>query len=141
MMTWDEDALEYGYVVERPPAGGWWHLHFGRAAAEYECALLGRATNILGCVQLFSRGAVRQSAQYLLTLDGEGIEHPAGDLRLDYSWGRDANDAELSAEARHFQHEVMPLLYESEAMQRAVAEIVHRRQHLRLIAPGRLRGA
>jgi hypothetical protein len=29
--VWDEDALEYGYVVDRPPDGSWWHLHLARS--------------------------------------------------------------------------------------------------------------
>lgn len=139
-MTWDDDSLEYGYVVTRPPDGGWWHLHFGRAAVAYDCELLGRRSEVFAVVQHFGAGAVARSPQYVLTLDGEGVDRPARDLGLDCRWGRDAGDAELADDARRFQREVMPLLYDSPAMQGALAEIVNRGRHLRWVAPGRLRG-
>lgn len=140
MTTWADDFLEYGYVVEHPPTGGWWHIHFARAAFIYHCELLGRSTNVVACVQHFARGCVRQSAQYLLTLDGEGIEYPTDQIRLDFSWGQDTKNANLIAEAQRFQREVMPLIYECGAMQQAVAEIVRHHHHLRLVSPGKLQG-
>jgi hypothetical protein len=82
-MNWDREALDYGYVVFRPPTGGWWHMHFGRAAVAYDCDLLGRCTNIFARVQHFDTGAVAQSPAYTLTLDGEGVEMR---LWLDCGW-------------------------------------------------------
>jgi hypothetical protein len=140
-MTWDDDSLEYGYIVTRPPDGGWWHLHFGRAAVAYDCELLGRQTDVLAVVQHFAAGAAARSPQYVLTLDGEGVERSMSDLKLDFRWDRDADDDQLAGDARHFQREVMPLVHDSPAMQHAVAEIVHRDRHLRLVAAGKLRAA
>ena len=68
MMTWDDDALHYGYVVARLPDGGWWHLHFGRAAIEYHCDLLGRRTNVFAGVQHFDPGVVARSPRYFSRL-------------------------------------------------------------------------
>lgn len=76
-MTWDDDTLEYGYVLDRFE-GGWWHLHFGRSVRSYHCALLGTRTSVVACVQQFARGAVATSPQFLLTLDGEGVERLEG---------------------------------------------------------------
>ena len=138
MRTWDDDDLQYGYVLERLADGKWWHLHIGRMAIEYDCELLGRKTNLLFSIQLFSSGCVLQSSTFLLTLDGEGIERLPAGVDLGYYWGRDTQDEDLIAEAKHFQAEVMPLLHASEAMQHAVAEIIYRRRHLRLVTPDKL---
>ena len=140
-MSWDEDTLEYGYVLDRPADGGWWHLHFGRSGWSYHCDLLGRRTGILACVQRFAAGAAALSPRFLLTLDGEGVDLSGADARLDCGWGQRPSDAELAAAARHFQREVLPLLYDSPAFQRATAEVVARGRHLRVVASGKLKPA
>lgn len=136
---WGEDLLEYGYVLDRM-AGGWWHLHIGRSARSYHCELLDRRTDILACVQWFATGAVAESPQFLLTLDGEGVELPAAEVGLDFRWGDRPADPELAAAARQFQRDVMPLLYDSPAFQRAAAELLARQRYLRVVAPGKLTG-
>lgn len=138
-MTWDEDSLEYGYVLVRLADGGWWHLHFGRSDWKYHCGLLGRCTRVLACVQRFAAGAVARSPQFLLTLDGEGVDLSAADAGLDFDWGDQSADPESLAEALHFQRGVMPLLYDSPAFQRAAAEVVSHLRHLRVVAPDTLR--
>jgi hypothetical protein len=140
-MTWDEDTLEYGYVLDRPAGGVWWHLHFGRSAWSYHCDLLSRRTEMLACVQRFAARAIAASPWFLLTLDGEGVELPETDAGLDFQWGDRPADPDLAAEALHFQREVMPLLNDSPAFQRAVAEVVARQRHLRLVASGKLNRA
>lgn len=140
-MTWDEDTLEYGYVLDRIAGGGWWHLHFGRSGWSYRCELLGRGTDILACIQKFAASAVAESTRFLLTLDGEGVELPEGADGLDFRWGDRPADPELASVARHFQQEVMPLLYGSAAFQRAAAEVVARRRYLRVVAAGKLTSA
>ena len=116
-MSWDDDSLEYGYLVARMGEGGWWHMHFGRCEASYDCELLGRPTNILACLRWFAAWAVPKSEQFLLTLDGERVESAADGPALDFRWPDDL-------EAAHFQQEVMPLLYVSEAFQSAASEVV-----------------
>ena len=131
-MTWDDDTLEYGYVLARPPEGGWWHLHFGRCAVCYPCELLGRPTDILACLQWFAAWAVTKSPQFLLTLDGEGVNLPAAVPPPDFAWGRGADPSE----AAHFQRSVMPLLYDSPVFQSAAAEVVRSQRHLRVVTSG-----
>ena len=138
-MTWDSNSLDYGYVVERLPDGEWWHMHFGRAAVEYDCELLGRRSNVFAQVQHFRAGVVAKSPLYLLTLDGEGIDCPTSELGLDFRWSGIVGAPDLAEEARRFQLEVMPLLRESEAMQRAVMTIIQSRRYLHLVALGKLR--
>ena len=116
-MSWDDDSLEYGYVVTRLADGSWWHLHFGRGGASYACELLGRPTDILACLQWFAAWAVAKSGQSLLTLDGERVESAADGPVLDFRWPDDL-------EATHFQRAVMPLLDNSEAFESAVREVV-----------------
>jgi hypothetical protein len=140
-MTWDADLLEYGYVLDRPSDGGWWHLHFGRSAQFYHCDLLGRRTDILASVQRFAAGAVAESPRFILTLDGEGVELAEAEAGLDFRWGDRPADPELVAEALHFQREIMPLVYDSAAFQRAAAEVVARQRHRRLVASGKLQSA
>jgi len=123
-MDWNEDALDYGYVVYRPAAGGWWHLHIGRAAWSYDCRLLGRRTNLFVRLQYLGVGANPLSPAFTLTLDGEGLETS---LWLNCTWSEKAD------EARQFQEEIMPLLYESDAMQNAMASVIHKGRHLCLI--------
>src|SRR5580704_9952937 len=79
-MTWDEDPLEYGYILDRLFGGGWWHLHFGRAGWLYQCNLLGRRTDVLACLQRFAAGAVAVPPRFVLTLDGEGVELSEAEL-------------------------------------------------------------
>jgi hypothetical protein len=137
-MNWDEDTLEYGYVLDRIAGGGWWHLHFGRSGWSYQCDLLGCRTDILACIQRFAAGAVAESPRYLLTLDGEGVELSEAEAGLDFRWGDCTADQGLVAAARHFQRQIMPLLYESPAFQRAVAEVVVCQRHLLVVASGKL---
>ena len=140
-MSWDEDSLDYGYVLARPLDGGWWHLHFGRSDRTYQSGLLGRRTDILASVQRFSAGAMAQSVRFLLTLDGEGVEVSAEELVLDCRWDGHSEFAELTHQAQHLQQEIMPLLKNSPVFQMAAAEIVARQRYLQVIAPGRLRRA
>lgn len=135
-MSWDDDALDYGYVVTRLPGGGWWHLHFGRADVEYDCQLLGRSTDVLALVQRFGTGCVRLSPRYLLTLDGEGVP---SEIPLNTNWDQLGNGEQNAGDAAHFQTAIMPLLYDSGAMQQALASLVEHGQHHRLIANGKLR--
>jgi hypothetical protein len=137
-MRWDESPLEYGYVLDRTSDRGWWHLHFGRSGWSYDCELLGRRTNVLACLQLFALGGVVRSPRFFLTLDGEGVGSAAEEARLVYTWGSRPEDAGLVGEARRFQQEVMPRLYDSPAFQQAAAKIVARQQHLRMAVPGKL---
>jgi hypothetical protein len=137
-MVWDEDTLEYGYVLDRIAGGGWWHLHFGRSGWSYHCDLLGRRTKILASVERFAAGAVAESPRFLLTLDGEGVGLTEAEAGLDFRWGDRPADPLVAAEALHFQREIMPLLYDSPAFQRAAAEVVARQRHLRVVASGKL---
>jgi hypothetical protein len=137
-MTFEDDQLQYGYVVTREAEGVWWHLHFGRSFVGYHCNLLGRHTNLFAAVQNFGPGVVARSPRYILTLDGEGIDRPEEDLRLDFHWGLDTTDEERLSAARQFQQSVMPLLYESADMRSAVAQVVRHRRYSRLVAPGKL---
>src|SRR5207247_2076508 len=100
-MNWEEDNLEYGYVLDRIEGGGWWHLHFGRSNWSYLCDLLGRPTDILTCVQQFAVGALALSPRFLLTLDGEGVKLPEEDAGLDCRWGDHTDSPEPSAAALH----------------------------------------
>lgn len=136
-MVWNEDALDYGYVLDRFPEGSWWHMHFGRSQWVYRCELLDREIDILACVQRFDVGAVAQSPRFLLTLDGEGVELPAG-AGVDYRWGQHDEGAKLADDARHFQREVMPLLHDSPEFQRAVAAVISGQWHWRVVAVGKL---
>ena len=122
--TWDKDSLEDGYVLARPADGTWWHLHFARTGWEYQSELLGRRTEILACVQRFAAGGVAQSPQFLLTLDGEGVEFSAEETGLDFQWGQQPAVPELLTEALHFQREVLPLLHISKAFQRATERLM-----------------
>jgi hypothetical protein len=122
-IDWQEDELDYGYVVERLPDGGWWHMHIGHSAYEYDCELLGRKSTFVVQVQRFRRGAEFDSPAVLLNLDGEPIEQRYADLQLSFSWVR-THDPDLIAEATYFQQEIMPLLYDSDAFQESVAKIV-----------------
>jgi hypothetical protein len=131
VLTWDDDALEYGYVLARPSEDCWWHMHFGRCWASYPCELLGRPTDILACLQWFATGVVAKSPRFLLTLDGEGVEVPAGVPPMDFTWAGAG-----ASEAAHFQQLVMPLLYDSPAFQSAAAEVVRSQRHLRVVTPG-----
>jgi hypothetical protein len=135
MATWDDDSLDYGYMVHRLPDGGWWHLHFARSGLEYHCELLERNTTILASIQCFALGAIAKSEQFILTLDGEGVELPDQVLQLDFDWGR---SPEVAKSGRAFQHKVMPLLHDSRNFQRAVWEIVDFRQHLRMVASAKI---
>ncbi|WP_425617596.1 hypothetical protein NA78x_001277 [Anatilimnocola sp. NA78] len=142
---WEQDELQYGYSVYRPPTGGSWHLHIGITNLKYDCHLLGRRTDILAVVQFFESGAIRRSPSFYLTLDGEGVEIAFGELIWDSNWGSQASalgssaplpferpSADAKAEAVHIQREIIPLLYASDSMQAAVAEIVHRQRHLHI---------
>jgi len=131
-IRWDEDALDYGYVVTRLPSGEWWHMHFGRSTLTYDCELLARKSNILASIQLLGVGAVIQSPRFILTLDAEGVEIPTAELDLKFGWQKSANSADVSADAQHFQREIMPLIYDSERFQSAVQHIVDKRSHRRL---------
>ncbi|MEX2214549.1 MAG: hypothetical protein WD768_10500 [Phycisphaeraceae bacterium] len=131
--------MDYGYVVARSPDDGWWHMHFGRGTVEYDCEMLGRCTNIFAVVQHLERGGVAKSPQYILTLDGEGVDRPVSDLALDFLWSGIAGVPGFADEAIRFQQEVIPLLHSSEPMQLAVATIVQSDRHLRLVAPNKLR--
>lgn len=129
---WDQDVLEYGYVLHRTSEGGWWHGHFGRSAISYRCELLGRQTSVVLLLQHFGPGGAALSRQFLLTLDGEGLDLPVEDLRLDFRWGNDPQDTKLTAEAKHFQQEVMPLLHGNSQFQHSIAEVVHRQRYTRV---------
>lgn len=135
---WDEDALDYGYVLRSLPEGGWWHVLFARSGLEYRCELLGHSTRILAAIQRFARGASSASETFVLTLDGEGISEPDDVLRLDFDWGKKPADVRLQAEARSFQTLVMPLLHDSESFQRAAWEIVDYHQHRQMVDPAKL---
>jgi hypothetical protein len=137
-VKWDEESLECGYVLARPPEGGWWHLHFGRSDMSYHCELLGRRTDILACIQWFIAGAIAKSPQFILTLDGEGVELAPNEPRLDFASGQGTTASEVLADAHYFQREVMPLLYDSPPFQRAAAEVVRCQQHLRVVTLGQL---
>lgn len=137
-MNWDEDELEYGYVITRSP-GAWWHMHFCRANLLYDCQLLGRPIDIFANIQQFSPGARAESPPFLLTLDGEGVPDSANQIQFDGSWGIKTGDSELIEAARHFQHEVMPLLHNSDRFNSAVREIVYRSQYLSVVDSNRLR--
>jgi hypothetical protein len=108
---------------------------------DYHCELLGRRTSILARIQRFARGAVADSPRFILTLDGEGVELPDEELRLDFTWGERAGEPDFLDEARHFQQEVMPLLHKDPEFQQAAAEVVHRQRYLRVAAAGKLRRA
>ena len=92
----------------------------------------------MASAQRFAAGAVARSPQFLLTLDGEGVELAVDKAELTFGWGRLPADAEFVAESLHLQREIMPLLYNSSAFQQAVAEIVARQRHLRVVAWGKL---
>ena len=134
-MAWDDDHLKYGYVITRLPEGDWWHMHFGRAALRYQCELLGRETDVFASIHRFARGCIARSPQFVLTLDGEGVDLPISELSLDCHWD---SDEEVSADAKHFQASIMPLVYDSPAMQGAVAELVRAGRYVRRVAPGKL---
>ncbi len=137
-LKWDYDKLDYGYVLHRLPDGAWWHLHFARSGLEYDCQLLRGATLVLAAVQCFAAGVLAVSEQFVLTLDGEGVELPDEALLLDFDWGCKPDDSKLQADARAFQQNVMPLLHDSRDFQKAVWEIVDRQQHLRMVASDKL---
>jgi hypothetical protein len=126
---WGDDPLEYGYVLDRLPEGGWWHLHFARSGVSYPCRLLGRPSDILACVQRFAAGAVATSPRFVLTLDGDGVELPDA-APLDFAWAAGAAGAD-------FQRAIVPLLHASTAFQAAAAEVVRYQRHLRVVASGR----
>ncbi|HEX5271814.1 MAG TPA: hypothetical protein VFW33_15055 [Gemmataceae bacterium] len=130
--------MDYGYVLDRLPEGGWWHMHFGRSRWVYRCELLDRETDMLACVRRFGVGAVAQSPRFLLTLDGEGVELPADGAGVDYRWGQHGERAKLADDAGYFQREVMPLLHDSPEFQRAVAAVVSGQRHWRVVAVGKL---
>jgi hypothetical protein len=119
-MTSNDDPLNYGYILTRLPNGDWWHLHFGRAAAPYDCLLLGRQTNIFACLQQFGPGAVARTPQVILTLDGLIVDRPVSEVALNFDWDQ------ASADAEHFQEFVMPLLYNCAHMQRALRDVIKR---------------
>jgi len=127
---WEENALEYGFIVTRLPSGAWWHMHFGRSTLNYPCELLGRKSNILLSIQLLSPGCVTISPRFLLTLDAQGVEISPTELRIDFHWGKDPVSHELRADAQHFQQEIMPLIYDSDPMQSAVRHIVEKQAYL-----------
>lgn len=139
MPTWEDDSLDYGYIVYRLPEGAWWHIHFARSGMEYDCELLLRNTPILAQVQCFAPGAIAVSEQFILTLDGEGVKLPDEALLLDFGWGMKPDDPKLQSDARAFEQNVMPLLHDSKNFQKAVWEIVDRQQHLRMVAAHKLR--
>jgi hypothetical protein len=89
-------------------------------------------------MQAFFPGAVPWSEEFFLTLGVEGVELPEGNRGINCDWGGITANVELPAEALQFQRVVMPLLYESKNMQSAVAEIIARERHLRLVAAGKL---
>jgi len=107
---------EYGDVLDRCPNGCWWHLHFGRLSWSYECALLGRNTNVVAGIQKFAAGGVAQSPLFLLDLEGKNLELKDGE-KVEWSW----MDVEL---ATHFQQEIMPLLHDSRSFQQALARVI-----------------
>ena len=127
-MGWGDDPLVYGYVLARPPEGGWWHLHFARGGASYRCRLLGQPTDVLACVQRFAAGAVATSPRFVLTLDGEGVELSDA-APLDFAWAG-------GPEAADFQRAVVPALHDSPAFQAAAAMVVRSQRHLRVVASG-----
>lgn len=137
-MCWDEGPLQCGYVVDRLPRGEWWHLHFGRAAIAYRCELLNARTNVFACLQHFARGALVLLPQFVLTLDGEGVELPIAELGLNFRWGLSDENSGLPAEAARFQTEVVPRLHESQVFQRAIAEIVRHQRFARVIDRAKL---
>jgi hypothetical protein len=128
-VTWTDDPLEFGYVLARLPDGGWWHLHFARGGASYPCQLLGRTTNVLGCLQRFAAGAVATSRRFTLTLDGEGVVL-LDDAPLDFTW------ADIPASVA-FQQSVVPELYANLAFQEAASEVIRHERHLRVVVAGR----
>jgi hypothetical protein len=128
-MTPNDNPLNYGYILARLPSGDWWHLHFGRAAAPYDCLLLGRQTNIFACIQQFGPGVVARTPQFILTLDGSSVDRPVCELALNFDWDQ------LSTDAAHFQESVMPLLYTSANMQRAIRNVIERRMIPPIDAP------
>jgi hypothetical protein len=115
-VNWDEDPLEYGYVLDRTPDGGWWHLHFALGRVSYPCQLLGCVTNILACVQRFGAGATINSPQFVLTLDGQEVR-PANSAPLDFDWAK-------TAEAADFQRVIVPKLHQSRTFQDGLCMIV-----------------
>jgi hypothetical protein len=134
-MEFSEDALDYGYVVDRLPDHSWWHMHFGRSAWWYQCALLGRRTNVMASLQWFAPGVKKIGSPFILTLDGEGVGMNQTKLKLDFHWDM---DSQVRAEGIEFQQQVMPLLYDSPEFQKAVVRIIKQLKHLRRIEPGRL---
>jgi hypothetical protein len=136
-IDWAEDHLRYGYVIARLPDREWWHMHLGRSEViEYDCALLGERTDVFAVVQRLAPGCVARSQQFVLTLDGEGVDRRIADLRVDFGWEVDAN---ATAAGRRFQAEVMPLLYDSAPMQTALAAVVQRGRYLQMREPNTLR--
>jgi hypothetical protein len=134
-MGWDEDELDYGYLLERCIDGSSWYLHFGRARGiAYYCKLLRRETNIFASVSKVDQ-RLRSPLIFCLTLDGESVSE---DLGLDCRWGKDDDASSLAIEARHFQRTVMPLLFESSAFQSAVSDLVFHQRRASEISSGRL---
>jgi len=136
-LMWDDDALEYGYVLRQTSDGHWWHGHFGRAAFEYRSKLLGRWTNVFLSMSHFAPWAIRKAGPFYLTLDGMGVE--GVDLAIDHHWGLDPADEELQAEARHLQQEVIPLAFGSPRFRRAILEVMNHRRYLRQASARSLR--
>lgn len=136
----DQDSLEYGYVLSE----GGWHIHFGKSDVEYQCELLNAQTNIFAGVQKFGVGGVLESRQFVLTLDGEGVEENM-DLGLNCAWGSHWGnrlaDPNLQEAGRRFQQEVVPLLYESPPFQQALAEVIGSQRYLCLVPSNKLKPA
>ena len=123
-MYWNEDALEYGYVVTKLPTGEWWHMHFGRIATEYTCELLGIRTNVVTVIRAFAAGGVARSPQFVITLDGEILDEPIADLNINFDWGGKDSNEKLRAHAKLLQTNVVPLLYENSHYHEVVSNII-----------------
>jgi hypothetical protein len=126
-MNFDEE-LHYGFLLTRlPREHEWWHGHLVRSNLAYDCELLGRRTTMLFVVQKFGVGASCQSKQFLLTLDGEGVED--GGIRYTGDWGETTGTEQQKAEALGVRQVIVPLLYNDCQFQRAVGFIVRHQDY------------
>jgi hypothetical protein len=131
------DSLSHGVVIERVDGGGWWHKHVVRGELEYDSVLLGRRTNLLFVIRKFGPGASRESPDFYITLDGEGLCHELCPVRFEGDWGERGGDPLLETEASHIRDGVVPLLRRSEEFQKGVAAVVRRQEYGKVAEAGR----
>jgi hypothetical protein len=138
-MRLDQDALDYGYILKTLQDGSWWHMHIARSAIEYHCVLLGKNTSLLLNIQSFLPGVWANSPEFILTLDGEGVDLSSQALLLDSKWGLHSEDKRLQDQARSIQRKVLPIMQSSPKLQDAIWEIMTSRSHLQLVDPSKLK--